>query len=133
MEPLGDLFPFKTNDDLKEEIEVQDFLKDIDESIRSKKRTGEQKPRKKFLKIECQLCEEGEVHEECTQKRKSQRWKTESKYACDKCDYIVDRKELLRNHIEAVHLKIKIFTSIQTKYHYLLLKEFLKTNLKFKC
>ena len=131
MDPLGDLFPFQTNNDLKEEIEVQDFLKDIDESIRSKKRTGEQKPRKKFLKIECQLCEEGEVHEECTQKRKSQRWKTESKYACDKCDYIVDRKELLRNHIEAVHLKIKIFRCSSCS-HETYLKKVLRLHIKSK-
>ena len=109
MDPLEDLLSFKINKDLKEEKEIQDFLKNIDESIGSTKREKEQKPRKKVLQIECQLCEEGEVHEECSQKRKSQGWNTDGEYACDKCDYSVDRKELLRHHIEAVHLKIKIY------------------------
>ena len=100
MDPFGDLFSFINNNDLREEEEVP---KDIE------KGKGAQKPKKKFAKIMCQLCEEGEVHEECKQKRKSGVWKTDGEYACDKCEYTGDKKQRLIYHVEAVHLKMKIF------------------------
>ena len=64
----------------------------------------------RIIKIGCKLCEEGEIHEECTtntQKIKTGGKKVDGKYACDKCDYTSDKQIHLRFHIEAVHLKLK--------------------------
>ena len=100
MDPFGDLFSFINNNDLKEGEGVQNDIE---------KKKGGQKPRRKLLKIICQLCEEGEVHEQCQQKRTSKAWKTDGEYACDKCKYTGDKPQHLRYHIEGIHSKIKNF------------------------
>ena len=60
-----------------------------------------------LLRIGCKFCEEGEVHEKCIVAGKILGRKTDGKYACNKCEYTVDRKGLLRIHNEYKHLKIK--------------------------
>ena len=45
----------------------------------------------------CKLCEEGEVHEECTIVQK-----TDEKYVCDKCDYTSDKIMNVKLHNKTV-------------------------------
>ena len=102
MDPFGDLFSFIKKNDLKEEKEVVNLLRDTDKNIKAQ--------RLELTKNEkrCKLCEEGEVHEECTTVQKNTRDpKHFRKYVCDQCEFTSDKKTVLRLHIEVVHLKLK--------------------------
>ena len=91
----------------------------------------------RIIKIGCNLCEEGKVHEKCTNIYSNiQIFKTrgntkKGKYSCDKCDYTSDQTYLLRLHIEAVHLKIKCYRCSVCDYasYY---KQILKIHVKSK-
>ena len=106
MDPFGSLFSFINRDASQEEEQVP---QDIDNNIEKKKRNKEQKAKTKLLQSGCKLCEEGQVHEDCTEKRKTKGRKTDGEFACDKCDYTCDRRKSFDIHIEGVHLKQKNF------------------------
>ena len=93
MDPFGNLFSFIDGVASKEGQKVP---QDIDTTIEKKKLV----PKIKLLQNGCKLCEEGELHGECTQKRKSRGRKTNGEYACDKCDYTCDIRKSLETHIE---------------------------------
>ena len=105
MDPFGDLFSFINTNDLKKKKEVHNIHKKTDKTFEVQKLKLT-----KNNKI-CKLCEEGEVHEQCTvvQKYKRKGQNNDGKHVCDKCEYTSDIKILLRFHIEAVHLKIKCY------------------------
>ena len=103
MDPFRNIFAFISNDDTKEEEEVENFLKD--------KKTEKKKPGLPKSNKTCFLCEEGEIHDECTniKKVKTKGKKADGKYVCDKCEYTSDNRICLKSHKEAIHLKIKHF------------------------
>ena len=103
MDPFRNIFAFISKDDTKEELEVENFLKD--------KNTEKKKPGLPKSNKTCFLCEEGEIHDECTniKKVKTKGKQTDGKYVCDKCEYTSDMRKNMRIHTEAVHLKIKHF------------------------
>ena len=78
------------------------------------------------------LSKEGEVYEEYTtnQKFKTRGKKSDGEYACDKCDYTCDTKQLLRNHIEAVHLKVKNYKCSSCSWVCSYNKQTLKSHIK---
>ena len=103
MDPFRNIFAFIGKDDTKEEEEVENFFKD--------KNTEKKEPGLPKSNKTCFLCEEGEIHDGCTniKKVKTKGKKADGKYVCDKCEYTSDKRICMKSHKEAVHLKIKHF------------------------
>ena len=120
MDPFTDIFAFISNNDTND----INFFKD---GIMESKKQSLPKNNKS-----CFFCEVGEVHNECTHVKKGKKKvkDTDGEYACDKCDYTCDTKQLLRNHIEAVHLKVKNYKCSSCSWVCSYNKQTLKNHIK---